>query len=554
MMKWVVLIVLLCAFSVQAQVPDWTHRYNGPDNQPERGYDIAVDDAGNVYVCGFGWRSGTYEDYLTIKYDSEGDTAWVRYYDGGQQFYDYGHAIAVDDAGNVFVTGASMESGNQFDIATIKYNSAGIVQWIHRYDGPTGDDDEGYDIALDDSGYIYVTGYSRGAATYPDYITIKYYSYGDTVWTARYNGPFGGIDIANALALDDSGNVYVTGSGNSPTYDYDCYTVKYNAAGDSQWVVAYDGPASSADDKAADIAIGGGFIYITGSSEGEGTALDYITVKYSPGGDTLWEMRYDGPGNDFDSASAIVADSMGNVYVTGQSEGSATLRDYATIKYNFSGNIDWVTRYDGPDSDDDEAFDIILDLLGNVYVVGRSYATGAGTPEYDYLIVKHDPAGDTMWTYRYDGTGSAQDRPYAIATNDVGDICITGSSTGNVGYDDVVTMKYGVTGIMEDAGSTIHDTGYNLTVSPNPFSNQTNIRFTIQDPRSTIENLEMRIFDISGRLVKSFTPESYIMDHVSIISWNGTDDSAKGLPNGVYLVRLEVDDHRETEKILLIRW
>lgn len=544
-MRNIIYVMLLAALG-SAQVPDWTHRYNGPDNQGERGYDVAGDGAGNVYVCGFGWRSGTYEDYLTIKYDSDGDTAWVRYYDGGQQFYDYGRAIAVDDAGNAFVTGSSMESGNQFDIATIKYNSTGVVQWVARYEGPDGDDDEGYDIALDDSGYIYVTGYSRSATSYQDYITIKYNGNGDTVWTARYDGPFGGIDIANALALDDSGNVYVTGSGNSVNYDYDCLTIKYNAVGDTQWVVAYDSPANSADDEASDIAIGGGFIYITGISEGQGTDDDYITVKYSPGGDTLWEMRYNGPGNDFDSAAAVVADSMGNVYVTGQSDGGTTQRDYATIKYNFSGNIEWVTRYDGPDSDDDEAFGIVLDAAGNVYVVGRSYATGPGTPEYDYLIVKHNPAGDTQWTYRYDGTGSGQDFPYAIARDDVGNIFITGASTGSVGYEDVVTMMYGVTGISEDTGFKIQDTGYDLMVSPNPFSRQTNIRFTIQDSRSTIENLEVRIFDISGRLVRSFNPESSII-------WNGRDDYGRELGSGVYFVQMDTGDHQEVRQVLLIR-
>jgi hypothetical protein len=551
--KWVVVITLLLVFLGWSQIPDWIHRYNGPDNQPERGYDVAGNGAGNGYVCGFGWRSGTYEDYLTIKYDSDGDTAWVRYYDGGQQFYDYGRAIAVDDAGNVFVTGSSMESGNQFDIATIKYNSAGIVQWVARYEGPAGDDDEGYDIALDDSGYIYVTGYSRGASTYQDYITIKYNGNGDTVWTARYDGPYGGIDIANALALDDSGNVYVTGSGNSVNYDYDCLTIKYNAVGDTQWVVAYDSPADFANDEASDIAIGGGYIYITGISEGQGTSDDYITVKYSPGGDTLWEMRYNGPGNAFDSAGAIVADGMGNVYVTGQSHGGTTQRDYATIKYNFSGNIEWVTRYDGPDSDDDEAFDIVIDVAGNVYVVGRSYATGAGTPEYDYLIVKHNPAGDTQWTYRYDGTGNSQDRPYAIATDDVGNIFITGSSTGNVGYNDVVTMKYGVTGITEDTKFTIHDTGYKMQVIPNPFNRETKIRFTVQDSRSTIENAKVRIFDAGGQLVRSFDPESCIMDHGSTIKWDGTDQANRQLPSGVYFLRLDTGDHQATEQVLFIR-
>jgi hypothetical protein len=547
-----IVLVLLAALG-NAQIVEWIHRYDGPDNQPDIPYDIAVDSSGNVYVCGFGWLSGTHEDYLTIKYYSNGDTAWVRYYDGGQQFYDYGRAVAVDDSGNVFVTGSSMESGNQFGIATIKYNSAGVEQWIARYEGPGNDDDEAYDIALDNNGYIYVCGYTRSAATYTDYVTIKYDGNGDTVWTSIYNGPFSGLDRACALVLDDSGNVYVTGSGNSVTYDPDYYTIKIDAAGDTQWVVAYDGTADYGTDEAVDIAVGGGYIYVTGTSEGLGSGDDYVTVKYSPAGDTLWEMRYDGIGNWDDAAHALVTDSIGNVFVTGESQGATTMRDYATIKYNFSGNIDWVSRYDGPDSDNDEAIDIVLDNYGNVFVTGQSYATQPYTPEYDFLTVEYNSLGVEQWTHRYNGPGDTQDHPYAITADDAGNVYMTGSSIGNTGYEDVVTVKYGVTGITEDAGYKIDAARYNLTVSPNPFHDITQIRFTMHDSRYMIQEPEINIYDVGGRLVKSFNPESCILDHVSTISWDGTDQANRQLSSGVYFLRLDAGDHQETRQILLIK-
>jgi len=566
-MKWIVVITLLLVLLGHAQIVEWIHRYNGPDNLSEWPYDITVDTSGNVYVCGFGYLTATYMDYLTIKYNSSGDTVWLRYYDGGQLFYDRAHAIAIDDSGNVYVTGLSIESGNQYDIATIKYNSAGVEQWVARYNGPGNDDDEAYDIAIDDSGYIYVCGYTRSAATFTDYITLKYDRYGDTVWTSTYNGPFNGIDIAYALALDDSGNVYVTGSGNSATYDNDYYTIKINAVGDTQWVVAYDGTAATAYDYANDIALGGGYIYVTGESDGAGTEADYATIKYSPAGDTLWEMRYNGPGNGDDNANGIVADSLGNVFVTGGSMGPVQT-DYATIKYNFSGNVEWVSRYNGPDDDIDEAFDIVLDHMGNVYVAGQSYATQPYTPEFDFLTIKYNASGVEQWTHRYNGTGDSQDHLYDMAVDDAGNVYVTGSSIGNIGYDDIVTIKYGVTGINEEAGNAVCEIPFNLTASPNPFHYQTRIRFTIPDAGCMIEEANqgisgsvggtseyqkpgLTIYDATGRLVKQWNyPAMRISDH---ISWDGTDGYARKLPSGVYFVKLEIADYQETRQLLLIR-
>jgi hypothetical protein len=548
-MKWVVVITLLFVFFGHAQIVEWVARYNELDDQPEQPYDITADNSGNVYVCGFGYRDTTWRDYLTIKYNSAGDTVWVRYYDGGQEFYDDALAIAVDDAGNVYVTGRSMESGNQMDIATIKYNSAGIEQWVARYDGPDSDDDEGWDIAIDDSGYIYVTGYTRSATTYLDWITIKYDNAGDTVWTATHNGPGNGFDEASALALDDSGNVYVTGYTYSATAYFDYTTIKYDADGDTQWVVAYDGTESSADDKAVDIAIGGGYVYVTGTSEGTGTAEDYVTVKYSPAGDTLWEMSYDGLGNADDNANAVAADSLGNVYVTGGSVGTSYF-DYATVKYNFSGNIEWVSRYDGPDHDIDEAMDIVVDHMGNVFVAGQSYATQPGTPEFDYLTIQYNSSGVEQWTHRYNGTGDSQDHLYAMAADDAGNVYVTGRSIGTASLEDIVTIKYGVTGITEGAGYEIRDTGYKLTVQPNPFTYSTAIRYQITDNR---QKYELKIYDITGRLVTNLSGQISVIGYQSSVRWSGVDDANRKLGSGVYFVTLEAGDYQETCRILLIR-
>jgi hypothetical protein len=546
---WAALILL--AVLANAQVPEWIHQY--PGYGPSGAYDIMVDNAGNVYVAGWGAFPDRSRDCLTIKYNSAGDTLWVRYYDGGANFYDDANAIALNDAGDVYVTGRSIASGNDYDIVTIKYNSAGVEQWAARYDGAYGGDDEGYDIVVDDSGYIYVTGYTYALGVSSDWITIKYDASGDTVWTARYNDPDSSSDVPAALALDGSGNLYVTGSAIYPDQWFNITTIKYDAMGGQEWLASYDGLVSYADDQAYDIECHGGYIYVTGESENASYDADYLTIKYDSSGDTVWTARYNGPGNSDDEALALTVDDSGNIYVTGESFGLNSSNDYATIKYTSAGVVAWTSRYNGPDNAGDEANAIAVDNMGNVYVTGRSYADAPYTPEFDYLTVKYDGAGNEQWISRYDGTGHTQDEAHAITVDNAGYAYVTGESIGNTSYEDVVTIKYATTGIAEETGLKIHDTGFNLTAQPNPFTNQTNIRFSIHDTGYSVQNLTLEIYDVSGRLVKSFTVLSSTENQGSIISWSGVDDANRKLASGVYFVRLQGGDYQETRQILLIR-
>src|SRR5262249_23549763 len=126
---------------------------------------------------------------------------------------------------NVYVTGESAASDvGPFNYATVKYNSDGQEQWAARYDGPGNGDDEATGIALDRSGNVYVTGSSAGLVD-TDYATVNYDSSGQERWVARYEGLGNGDDIARAIVVDSLANVYVTGGSHLPLSDY--ATIKY---------------------------------------------------------------------------------------------------------------------------------------------------------------------------------------------------------------------------------------------------------------------------------------------------------------------------------------
>lgn len=551
MTRNVVAFVVLTAVLAGAQTVEWLHRY--PGYGPSGAQGIAVDGSGNAYVAGTGAYPGRSRDAMTIKYTNTGDTAWVRYYDGGANFYDDIYALAIDGAGNVYVTGQCMVVSGNREIVTIKYSSAGVEEWVAICAGADGDDDAGHDIEVDDSGYVYVTGYIYSSSTSADWMTIKYNNSGDTMWTACYNSPGNSADQANALALDGSGNVYVTGYAYMSPESYNYATIKYNADGEQQWCALHNGALGNADDKAYDIAYRGGYIYVTGESEDANYNPDYLTIKYNDSGDTVWTRRYDGPGQYSDVAYALAVDNNSNVYITGGSDGATSARDYGTVKYTGAGAWQWTAHYDGPASATDEAYAIAVDDAGNVYVTGRSYANEPYTPEFDYLTIKYDASGNEQWVARYDGTGHSNDKALAITIDNASYVYITGESSGTTSYEDVVTIKYSTTGIAEDAGYAALDTRCGLTISPNPFHHSTQIRYTIQDARYLITNPAVCIYDAGGRLVRSYDLASCIVDHGSTISWDGTDQANRQLGSGVYFVRLTAGGREATERLILIR-
>jgi uncharacterized delta-60 repeat protein len=368
---------------------------------------------------------------------------WIAFYNGGFGF-DVASNMAVDGSGNIYVTGTSVGPGScNFycnDYATVKYNASGTQQWVARYNGPANDDDHPAAIAVDASGNVYVTGASLGTA-WPDYdyATIKYDSSGNQLWVARYNGPASDFDFATAIAVDSSGNVYVTGaSEGSGTGPFDYATVKYDSSGQQQWVARYNGPGND-DDEAYGIAVDAtGNVYVTGYSVGSKSGNDYATIKYNSDGQEQWVARYNGPSNSNDYGRAIGIDGSGNVYVTGSSIGSSGF-DYATVKYDSSGQEQWAARYNGPGNEDDEPSAMAVDSSGNVYVTG--YSTGSGT-FYDYTTIKYNTSGTEEWVARYNGPASLLDIAYAIALDASGNVYVTGWSVGlGTGYD-YATVKY----------------------------------------------------------------------------------------------------------------
>ena len=366
---------------------------------------------------------------------------WNVRYDGTTDGVHQGRAIAIDTAGDVVVAGASTGT-NGYDFYIVKYAAAtGAILWSDRYDGTGDGDDIPYAVAIDAVGDVIVTGSSVGPGSGPDVYTRKYNgATGADRWNQRDDGPVDGDDAATAVALDPAGNVIVTGHSAGSGSGLDFYTAKYAAASGSRlWFRRYNGPGND-EDGAAGVAVDTvGNVVVTGFSEGS-SSRDFYTAKYDGATDAvLWDERYDGPGGGVDEAAAVALDAAGNVIVTGTSANNGNL-DFYTIKYAAADGAElWSNRQNGSGNGVDRANAVAVDAAGNAFVTGTS-SNGRNT---DLIVAKYAAAdGAELWSERYNGPGDAADTGTAVAVDPQGNVIVTGYSVGSNDSRDFYTACY----------------------------------------------------------------------------------------------------------------
>ena len=357
----------------------------------DQGYDIAVDSGGNVYITGLtdSQGAGSY-DMMVAKYDTSGTIQWQRRLGGAGS--DVGRGIAVDSSGNVYVGGYTASQGaGSFDFLITKYDTSGTIQWQRSLGG--GSTDYGYGIAVDSSGNVYVAGQtaSQGAGS-NDFLITKYNTSGTIQWQRSLGGA--GSEIGYGIAVDSSGNVYITGlTASQGAGSVDVLIAKYDTSGTIQWQRSLGGTSS---EEGNGIAVdSSGNVYITGYTNSQGAGdRDVLITKYNTSGTIQWQRSLGGA--SFDVGVSIAVDIGGNVYVTGyEGSQSAGLGDVLIAKYNTSGTIQWQRSLGG--SSNDRGYGIAVDGSGNVYVTGYTSSQGAGS--LDILIAKLPANGGLTGTY-----------------------------------------------------------------------------------------------------------------------------------------------------------
>lgn len=365
---------------------------------------------------------------------------------------------AVDAAGN--------ESGQSPQACATTLDS-----WTKQWGTTTADYATG--VAVDGSG-TYVTGYTNGnldgntnAGGYDAFLT-KYDSSGVWQWTKLLGQQGGGAnaagnDWATGVAVDGSGNIYVTGytlgnlDGNINAGGYDAFLTMYNSSGILQWTKLL---GTTGDDWASSVAVDGSGIYVTGGTTGglhgepNAGGYDSFLAKYDSTGGRQWTKLL-GSAED-ESAYGVAADGSGYIYVTGYTLGdlygtNAGLHDAFLAQYDSTGDRKW-TRQLGT-AGDDWANGVAVDGSGYIYVTGPTIGNLEGNINAgsgDAFLAQYDSTGALKWT-KLLGT-AAPDDARAVAMDGSGNIYITGGTDGNLdgnnnaGSTDVFLTQYDSSG------------------------------------------------------------------------------------------------------------
>jgi len=532
------LLFVSAAFSQPTQV--WEARYNAPANGRDISEDMAMDGQGNIYVTGTTTGASGRTDITTIKYNSAGVQQWTATYNGPSDSNDYVYKIALDNQGNVYLAGESQGINTKADFTVIKYNTAGVEQWVKRLNGAYNNDDSAEDIAIDAQGNVYVTGFlNDGSPTYDKYLTIKYSPDGTVLWQNTYNGP-SLTDEAKFITLDADGNVIVTGESGSGTTNNtpDYLTIKYNSAGIQQWI-ARTGVFYRYETVSGVVTDPAGNVYITGTEERGSDSVNYLTVKYNAAGAQQWSQRFLGEDQNRDIAMCIVSDQNGNIFITGSSSKAGEGQNTGTVKYNTNGVLQWAAYFRGFHqtivNQSQYPFDMKIDAEGNVYVCGYDYSTA--------YISKYNSSGVLQWFKNY-GPTSGDDAFYAMVLDMNNNIFVTGPSYGSAATSfEYATLKYSQPiGISPISGEM--PTEFSLSQNyPNPFNPVTNIEFSV--PKSSF--VKLTVFDVTGREL-----ETLVSQTMSPGTYKADWDASK-YSSGVFFYTLTTDGFTQTKKMMLIK-
>lgn len=404
------LFVIPC---IAQQLPQlWLNRFRPQGLCADRIAKLETDANGNVYVCGHIGGERATPDAFLMKRSPAGDTLWTYSYDANTFNDDFFYAMTVDASGNVYATGISHGSSNSFaDCITVKLDSNGVLQWFNRYPSGTFNDTQGNDLAVDASGNVYVAGFFDAGTGPSDWLVIKYNSAGVQQWIDQMDGELGGDDAATAITIAPNGNLTVCGMRCDSVVNggFNAFVRQYTPAGTVVWEDVYKHPTVNGLDRAFDLEYtASGELRVAATTViNTSSSVEMLGLAYDANGTRLWATIYS------DAASLSAAnenlfgadiDSAGNIFFCG----SDFQGGFLTCIYS-NGTMGWRKKWRGPVTPfRDNLIAVEAGANGSIYVAGKGIFPGPnyfGNGGIDNLIIaKYNVNGDSLMSYRIGDT------------------------------------------------------------------------------------------------------------------------------------------------------
>lgn len=332
------------------------------------------------------------------------------------------HDIAYDDEGNIYITGytASYGAGSD-DIIILKYNPEGDSIWNRTWGSTELDRAEA--IAVDNESNVYITGYTKGfGASINDMVLLKYNSSGDKQWEKVVDVSSGEYERGLGLVIDNSSNLIVVGHRDIPGGGggSEIFITKYNSTGDQQWLQSW-GQGTGYVITGEDIALDKfDFIYVTGYRYHSFQGRRKI-VKFNPDGDYVWHISWAWHSDDWGRSTIAIDNASEYIYCVGYGGGSLFL-----FKYDVSGNfVKQIWDIDGSGNAEEKEdirpweenntvrLKIIMDPYDNIYVptFTGNYKNGVN----DLILFKFDESLNKIWNITWGG--NVEDFGFGVGIN-----------------------------------------------------------------------------------------------------------------------------------------
>ncbi len=364
------------------------------------------------------------------------DTAWLFRYPGAGNGCHEPLTSFVDDTGNVYVVGWSHKGEDRLDALLLKIDSLGHPAWAATYDHFTA-----AGATRDSSGSIYIAGVSNGAGVAGRISMLRYRPDGGMSWAKTYGEPGKSFFALGTIAIDDSQNVYACGAAESSS----CFAVrvvKYKPSGLLASVMRYtlsgykylwDGEFHILENEEAYLAL---------SAENPIPDAHWVVVKLSADSRVLWSRVYRNRDSTWSVLYWSQVDKDANIYLTGEDRSF-----FCTMKMDSSGRVNWKAEYMGPDSLQGTSRFLYL-ANGNVYVSGWSmYNKNGQAPAI--VVVKYGSLGNKLWASQWGGADTSSVPGYtdenlnptyglnscSMNVDDSGNVYVTGTGAARSGRD-----------------------------------------------------------------------------------------------------------------------
>mgnify|MGYP003875295743 CR=1 FL=1 len=474
---------------------EWVRRY-----YQSRGYALDLDDSGNVFVTGAKDISASLTVCTTIKYNSSGDSIWVRDYQRSGTDLNVGRDMFMDNINScIYVAGS---------VSLLKYNSDGELLWA-AYDAIAF-----YKVVMDQEGNIYAGGMGSGK-----YGIVKYDQNGNIFWKRNNIGGYKFRD----MKVDGNGNILILGeslTGGGSDYT----TIKYSKSGALLWMKKYYGLATPPQQSPGYLTIDDkNNIYVAGASYGASAVYNSTTIKYDSSGNEVWVKRIYPPSD----GDGIAVDNEYNVYYAARTSSN----NYA-IKLNQYGDLVWMKTYPLTNALVANRLVVFLDSAKNFYMTAT-----LNDPNTQYGVIKYDSDGNRQYVLSYSANPTSYNYVQDMKVDRNGSVYITGESNNSI-----ATVKYSILTNISPSQNTPSD--FYLQNYPNPFNPSTNISFKIPSNG----NVKLSVHDIDGKELKVLVNEFMTAGSHSI------NFTALDFSSGIYFYSLSVDGNLiGTKKMILLK-